>query len=254
MKISDLKYFINLILTLGWFDFKLKYSGSILGILWSLLKPFSMLIILYLVFANFLKIQTNYYHLQLLLGIIIWNFFVDTTRDSMSNFKAKSSILLNTTLPLFILPISTLYHSLITFLINFAVFFIFSIFSHLPLNFNIFYFLLLLVLLCLFNLGISFFTIPLYLRFSDFSHLWDIFLQLLFWLTPIPYTLASIPEKYLIFYNLNPLAQLITSFRHLIILNQPIENFVFNIIFIFLILVIGFLTFQKYIKKVIELI
>lgn len=251
MRFSNLSYFLNLIRVFAWFDFKLKYYGSIFGIFWSILKPLAMLSILYFIFSNFFKIQANFYHLQLLLGIIIWNFFVDTTKDSMSNFKAKSPILLNTQTPPFILPISTLCHSFLTFIINFLVFILIASFSKINLDFNIFHFLLLLILLLFFNLGISLIIIPLYLKFSDFGHIWDIFLQLFFWLNPIAYHLNMIPDKYLIFYQLNPLAQLINNFRSLIIFDQSLKvNLSFLLIII--ILGLGILIFKKNIKKVIE--
>ena len=74
---------VNLIKELVKTDFKLKYYGSFLGFFWSLLKPFLMLGILYYVFTYFIKVQIENFALFLLLGIIIWNYFVDTTYDSM---------------------------------------------------------------------------------------------------------------------------------------------------------------------------
>ena len=67
-------------------EFKLRYQGSVLGYLWSLLKPLFLFAILYFVFVYFLKIGDNVPHwpIAMLLGIVLWNFFAEVTNNGLN--------------------------------------------------------------------------------------------------------------------------------------------------------------------------
>jgi ABC-2 type transport system permease protein len=62
-------------------DFKLRYQGSAIGYMWSLLRPLFLFVILYLVFAVIFKVGKGIpnFPIYLLLGIVLWNFFVEMT-------------------------------------------------------------------------------------------------------------------------------------------------------------------------------
>src|SRR5262245_13320800 len=66
-------------------DFKLRYQGSALGYLWSLLKPLALFSVLYVVFTHFLKFGQGipFYPAYLLLGIVLWTFFIESTNNGL---------------------------------------------------------------------------------------------------------------------------------------------------------------------------
>src|SRR6056297_3915261 len=74
-------------------DFKDRYSSSFFGVFWSFLKPLFFFLILYLVFSNFREAQVENYPLFLLLGIILWGFFSESTKEGMSSILSKKSII-----------------------------------------------------------------------------------------------------------------------------------------------------------------
>src|SRR3954468_11524152 len=76
-------------------DFKLRYQGSVLGYLWSLLKPLLMFIILYTVFVKFLRIGGSVPHfpVYLLLGIVMWNFFTEMTGLSLGSIVGRGDLI-----------------------------------------------------------------------------------------------------------------------------------------------------------------
>ena len=74
-------------------DFKLRYKNSILGYIWSFMKPLLLFITLYIVFSTFMRFPVENYPLFLLLGIIIWNFISESTLQGMNAIIAKSNIL-----------------------------------------------------------------------------------------------------------------------------------------------------------------
>ena len=71
-------------------DFKLRYQASLLGYLWTLLKPLAMFTILYIVFVQLLKIGAAipYNAIYLLFGIVIWGFFVEATTQGLASLVA----------------------------------------------------------------------------------------------------------------------------------------------------------------------
>src|SRR5580658_8866843 len=89
------RYSIILLRELVRTDFKIRYQNSILGYLWSLLRPLLLFLILYFVFTRFLKIGNSipHYPVYLLLGILFWNFFVEVTMGSVTAIGGKSDLI-----------------------------------------------------------------------------------------------------------------------------------------------------------------
>lgn len=250
----NIKNKLNLIYELGRLDFKLKYYGSALGLLWSLLKPFMMLGILYIVFFYFLKVNIPNYEVYLFLGIIFWNFFSDTTKDVAPGIAAKAHLLQRTSLPPFIVIAGTVLHSFWTFLITLGMFFVFFFaFGH-HLTASAFMLVLIVPLLVALTAGISYFIAPLFMKFKDFGHIWDIFLQMLFWATPIVYDYQLVPPSFSKWYLLNPISRLIIDARSAIIygIYPEAKQIFITIIITAVICGAGALIFKKYGKRFAE--
>jgi ABC-type polysaccharide/polyol phosphate export permease len=95
-------------------------------------------------------------------------------------------------------------------------------------------------------LGISLIISALYVKFRDLSHIWDVLLQIGFWITPIIYPLTMVPEVYHRFIYLNPLARLIEYSRAVFILGHipaPILNLVIFLMTV-VIMLCGILFFR----------
>ncbi|MEX1013700.1 MAG: ABC transporter permease [Candidatus Paceibacterota bacterium] len=251
---KNLSYYYNLIKELSWADFKLKYYGSVLGLFWSFLKPFLMLLILYMVFNSFLKSGINNYHIFLLLGITIWNFFADGTKASLMSITSKKSILQKINLSPFIVVISTIIHSFWTFIITLIIFFILFFYFGLSLSISVLLLPVFIILLVLLILGTSFLVAPLHMKFKDFEHIWDVFLQMLFWATPIVYQYTAVPDKYSDIYLLNPVTRLIVDARNSIIYGfvPEVKQLLITTVIILSIFIIGLLVFKKYSRKLVE--
>ena len=251
---DKIKRYLNLIWELSWVDFKLKYYSSALGLLWSFLRPFMMLLVLYVVFFYFLKVSIENYQIYLLLGIIIWNFFADATNDSMHSVIAKAHILQKINLPPAAVVMSTVIHSFWTFIITLGIFFIlfFALGSQLSISAAILFYLV--VLLVFLVIGVSFLVVPLYMRFRDFGHIWDIFLQMLFWATPIVYQYTLVPDKYVRWYLLNPMARIIVDARNAVLYNftPEIKQLLITTIIVAVIFVLGLTIFKKYSRQLVE--
>ncbi|MHC4739550.1 MAG: ABC transporter permease [Planctomycetota bacterium] len=198
-------------------DFKIKYDNSALGYLWSLLKPLLMFGTLYLVFSVFVRWNVENYRLYLLLGIILWNFLSEVTLNSMLQLEGKASIIKKVYFPRWIIVIASSLTSLLTLLLNMVVFFIFFIFSSADFQKTIWLLAIYLVELYVLVVGLAFFLCALFPKFRDIHHIWEVFVQLGFWATPIIYPIVIVPAKYHKLIFLNPVARIIQGSREALI-------------------------------------
>jgi len=217
---SDKTNRVNLIRELAWSDFKLRYKGSMLGFLWSFLKPILMMSVLYVVFSIVLKIRTENYVLFLLLGIIIWNFFVESTVISMQNIIFKRHLIKAVYFPRSILVISSVLNAALTLSFNLLIFMIISSFYITISTIGILLLLLELLMLFILSLGTAYLLSALYVKFRDVVHIWDVLCQVGFWVTPVAYSITMVPEKYSWIYVINPLSGIITGAREGILMNK----------------------------------
>jgi len=198
-------------------DFKIKYDNSVLGYFWSLLKPLLMFGTLYLVFSVFIRWEIKNYKLYLLLGIILWNFFSEVTLNSMVLLESKASIIKKIYFPRWIIVIASSLTSLLTLLLNIVVFFIFFIFSGARFRASALFLVVYLAELYILVVGIALLLCALYPKFRDIHHIWEVFVQLGFWATPIVYPISIVPAKYHTLIFLNPVARIIQSSRDALI-------------------------------------
>ena len=202
-------------------DFKLRYQGSLLGHLWSVLKPLMLFTVMYLVFVKFLRFGADIPHfaVSLLLAIVMWQFFSETTAQGMQSIVARGDLLRKINFPKIIVVLSASVSSLINFAINLVVMLIFAAINGVDFQWHILLAPLVFIELYILALGCGLLLAALYVKFRDISHIWDVVLQAMFYATPIIYPLAMVSAfsvtaaKVLM---LNPMAQIIQDMRHLV--------------------------------------
>lgn len=206
-------------------EFKLRYQDSALGFVWSLLKPLLMFTILYFVFGKMLKIGSNieHYSVYLLLGIVLWNFFVESTSQGINAIVARGDLIRKINFPKYIIIISGTISALINMGLNMIVIFIFMIINNVGFLNTAPLFILTVVELYVFSLSIAFFLSAANVKFRDVGHIWDILMQAAFYATPIIYpvsVLTSISNSFGKILMLNPVAQIIQDSRYLLITHE----------------------------------
>ena len=229
-------------------DLKLRYHGSVLGYVWSFLKPLLLFGVLLVVFSKFLRFDYEYYSLHLLLGIIIWNFFSEATILSMNSIIQKGPLMKKIRFPRTIVVFSAIMIAFVMFLFNFSVFFLFFLFLRGDFAWSMMLFPVFVAVLFLIVSGVALLLSSLYVKFRDLLHIWEIMLQLGFWLTPIIYPLSVIPAQYQSVVFLNPFAGIIHGARLVFIthqLPQP-EHVVIPLAWGVALFVLGYVVFQKF--------
>lgn len=228
-------------------DFKLRYKASLLGYLWTLFKPLMLFSVIYLVFSVFLKNLMENYAVYLLLGIVLWTFFSEATMTGMNSLISKRDLITKIYFPRENIIIASVLSSFITLLLNLIIFVVFFFGSGLLPGWSTLLFIPYLVLLFLFTAGLTFILATLYARFHDLGHIWEVILQILFWLSPIVYDLSFVPVAYQKWLYLNPLTQFISYSRRIFLINQmpSLKQHLILIVISLGTFAIGFFFFKK---------
>jgi ABC-2 type transport system permease protein len=200
-------------------DFKLKYAGSALGYVWSILKPLALFTMLYLVFAKIFRLGeiSQYYPLALLIGIVLYTFFADATNLAMSSIVARENLLRKLSFPRLIIPTSMTIGSAMTFGINLLVVAAFVAWKQIPPRVEWLLLLPLLVQFYVFVLGVSLVLATLFVRFRDIGQVWELATQLILYATPIIYPVGFLPEWARTIAFLNPITQVLQDIRAIVL-------------------------------------
>lgn len=211
--------YLNLIRSIGLSDFKVKYNASILGYFWTLAKPLMLFTILYLVFSQFLRFGAGieFYATQLLLGVIVWNYFHESTTTAMRSLVDKGGLLRKIYFPREIIVLASSLTAFLTMLLNLAVIPVFMVIQGVPFRIEALWAIPLLLELFLFTTGLSLLLSALYVRFRDIGHIWEIGLQGLFYATPIIYAASLVPVQFQGIMMSSPMAQIVQDLRAAVI-------------------------------------
>ncbi len=212
---------LNLVRELAVTQFKLKYTGSVLGYLWSLMKPLMLFGVMYVVFARFLRLANSSPHfpLQLLVGIIFWNFFAETVGIGVSVIAANGTLIKKASFPRLILVLAASVSSSMTFVINLLLIVVIAAPLHqIELGWRTLALIPLVLELYALVLGLSLLLSSLFVFYRDLGHIWEISAQVLFYGSAIVYPLAPafLGSKASLL-GMNPVAQIIEDVRHALV-------------------------------------
>ena len=211
-------------------DFKLRYQGSVLGYLWSLLKPLLLFTILYVVFVRFLKFGAGIPHFEvsLLLGIVLWTFFTEATGQGMQAIVGRGDLIRKISFPKYIIVISGTLSALINLLLNMLVVLFFILINGVDIKWSILLLPLNVFELYIFALALAFWLSAVYVKYRDVSHIWEVFLQGLFYATPILYPISLVIQNANVevakVLMLNPIAQIVQDARYNAVSHETITT------------------------------
>ena len=186
---DDLRRFVSLTYTLASTDFKLTYFGSFLGYFWSLMRPLLFFGVLYFVFTDIFHVGTNVpnYSVELLLGIILWTFFLQSTVGSVQSMLSREGLLRKMRFPRLVVPLAITLTSLFQLTTNLSPIFALALIRGINPTWAWFELIPVVALLAILASGIGMLLSVLYVRARDIAPIWDVTSQLLFYASPIIY-------------------------------------------------------------------
>lgn len=226
-------YFFDLIYVLVIKDLKVRYKSSVFGYLWSLLNPLSLALIFYFVFKVVVRFPVENYVVYLISGLFPWQWIANSLSVSTSVLLANANLIKKVQCPREVFPLSVVLQDGVHFILSLPVIFLllklYAIsfpLSRLPLLF------ILVLFQLLFLYGLSLIISSINLFFRDLERLVAIFLTLMFYFTPIIYTVDYIPENIRLYLYLNPFFPLIELW-HMIFLKESIDSIFFYLTLIY---------------------
>lgn len=233
-----------------------KYKHSFLGVLWSFINPLLQILVYALIFPLVMKNGGSYkdYTVFMVCGLIPWAYFTTVINRASFIMIENGNILKKVYFPRSILPLSLVTSETINFLVSCIIILAFIVIKGFGISKIILFFPLVLLIQYVLLLGIAliFSAVTVYMR--DIQHFIGVVLQLLFYATPIVYSIDTIPENFRWILKWNPMTYIIEGYRA-IFYNQTMPDLkslgVLGIISI-IILIVGYLLFNKLQKRFAE--
>ncbi len=192
-----------------------KYKHSFLGVLWSFVNPLLQIAVYALVFQVILRSNIENYAVYLCCGLIPWQFFAASLTKGAWTVVENGGIIKKVYFPREILPISTVSSEAVNFLLASIIVLGFVIFGGVGLTFNVLWYVVILAVQYVVCLGCAFLVSSLTVYVRDLNHIIGIFVQLMFYATPIVYAVSQVPEKFQWIVHLNPMAYIIEGYRNI---------------------------------------
>lgn len=219
---GDARRFWNLARTLAATDWKVRFYGSALGYVWSLLRPLMMFGILYFVFSYVVKAGAGveYYGVLLLLAIILYFFFSEVTGSGVTAMVDREALLRKVGFPRAVVPLSVALVAAMNLALNLVVLAVFVLASGVQPRWTWLLLPIPIALMLVFATGVAMLLSALYVRYRDVRPIWDVVLQALFYASPILYPIQAViaySETLATIALMNPIAALIQESRHLLV-------------------------------------
>jgi ABC-type polysaccharide/polyol phosphate export permease len=226
---------------------KTRYRRSALGVVWTLLNPLLNTLVLTIVFSQLFRFDIENFAVYLLIGLLVWNFFAQTTTQAMHTLIWGSTLLKRIYIPRTIFAVAIAGNGIINFLLSMISLAVIMLFTRHPFTPVLWMLPVDIMILTMFTLGVALLMSTLAVFFVDIVDMYGVLLSVLFYLSPVIYPISIVPQNIIGFVELNPIYFLLSLFRSTIYLGElPTTNiFLMSTLFSAITLVIGWLVFTR---------
>ena len=204
-------------------DFKKKYKRTVLGMGWSMLMPLLTLLVMKVVFEQFFGRNTPHYTTYLFCGLLVFNWFAESTNAGMRSLYGNAGIFTKVNVPKYLFLFSANIQVLINFGLTLCVFSLFCALDHVTFSWRFVCLVYPMLTLLLFNVGVGMILSALFVFFRDIDYLWSVATQLLMYGSAIFYMVDKFPPKLQLVFACNPVYRHIAYFRE-VVLNGTIPD------------------------------
>lgn len=240
------------IFDLGLRDFRSTYFGSTLGLAWAFIEPSIYVTLLYVFIGKVAKYQPSSgseYLPWLVCGMAVWTFFSSTLLSGVRVFKKYSYLLKRWKFDMSLLPVANIIACSIVHLVFLTMTILLIVASGIPLTFFALQFLYYFFALCCLLLGSIWISASLAIFVKDVEHILGLAIQVGFWVSPIFWSIDTLPEKYHSWVKLNPIYYIINGYRESFLSHKPFwenpNDALFFWIITLVVLAIGRWTYNK---------
>ena len=206
-----------------WRDIKVRYSQSVLGMVWALFPTLSQVVIYTVVFGKLVRLNSDGapYALFALTGVVPWVFFSQALNTVSSSVYGAGAFLQKIYFPRLILPLAALCDKFFDFLISFAVLIVVLVIFGASFNINVLFVPVLVLIIMATVLGFGMLAAAIAVHFRDILHMIGYVIMALMYASPVVYPASLVPSEYRYLYGLNPMVGVIEGFRSALLSTRP---------------------------------
>ena len=209
----------DLLLVFIWREFVIRYKQSVIGVLWAILQPVSMMMLFVLVFGVIMKTPAKNYPFVLFFysGVLPWTFFAAAMNFAIPSLTNNVSLITKIYFPREVIPLSGIAVCFIDYLLGFLVYPILLVCYRTQVNLNFLWYFPLMGLLVIFTTAMSYLLSAINVYYRDVKLATTFLLQLWFFATPVIYSIDTVDIRWKYFLFLNPLTFIIENMRRVTI-------------------------------------
>ncbi len=230
-------------------EVSVRYKQSLLGVAWAIFQPAVLAAVFSLVFSYLARIPSDGipYPLFAYVALVPWTYFSTSIIQGIPSLANRMNLVTKAAFPREILPMGVIGAGLVDFLCAFVVFCLMLIYFQVPINRNVFWLPLLIMIQMSLSLGVVFLGSALNVFYRDIRFVVPIGVQIWMYATPIVYPLSLVPSRLQHLLALNPMVGLIESYRNVFVRGiSPAWPFLIPGAFISLaLLVVGYTLFKR---------
>ena len=246
----DLWRYRGLFFFLAWRDILVRYKQTVVGILWALLRPLLTMLVFTMIFGKLAKLESGNvpYPVLVFAALLPWQFFSSAFTEAGNSLIANSNMISKIYFPRLVIPISSVIVSFIDFLISFVILIgLFLWYGYLP-DWRILTLPLFVLMAFTAAMGAGLWIAALNVKYRDFRYIIPFVVQIGLYISPVGFSSAIVPEKWRLYYSLNPMVGIIDGFRWAIMRGDSSlywPGFMLSLLLIAVIFITGIYYFRK---------
>lgn len=255
--IKEIWDYRDMIVSLVKRDLRGRYKGSVLGFFWTFLNPLLQLLVYTFVFSIIMRAGIEDYYLFLFVALVPWTYFATCVSGGSGCIVGQVNLVNKIYFPREVLPISYVISQLINMLLSFLVVFVVLFISGKGFNFLVWPYLIVVILQeTLLAFGITLFVSAISVYFRDMIYFLNIIVMAWQFMTPIMYSVDMVPERLRGLFYLNPMTPIIVAYRDIFYYKKApeLQDFILGTVVGIIILVIGWISFEKLKRRFAEVL
>lgn len=196
-------------------DLKVRYAGSALGYIWTVLDPLLMCSVYWFVFTKVFTRDSGYepYIVFLVAGVLPWNWFTQSVNESARAFRSSKKLVKSTSLPREIWVLQVVFSKGTEYVMSLPVLIAFLLIYTKSVNGYILTLPIAMAIQVILLTGIGLMLAPLVTLVPDLERLIKVLLRLGFYASPVLYSTTRVPADYRWIYVINPMGDLLQFYR-----------------------------------------
>lgn len=235
-------------------EMKLLYKRSALGVLWTLINPLLLLLVFVFIFRNVIRVDIPNYTSYVFTGLLVWEWFNRSVSQATVVIVGNRSLIRQPGFPLSVLPPAVVMTGMLHFVLALPVLIVFLLFDGVRITIAWLSLPLLLFFQFSFTLALGYLLAGLNVAFRDTQNGLNIVLRVMFYVTPIFYSVDQVPDKIRPIYEMNPMVPILTGYRSILIDGQSPSWVSLSsvVVMILLLLPVSFRLFRHQSRQFVE--